>query len=77
MATSVIQARIETELKENVEEALSSMGLTMSAAINIYFRQIVNQGKIPFDIAVAPKTNQKNVEQCESRRDSCGECKQQ
>ena len=77
MATSVIQARIETELKENVEEALSSMGLTMSAAINIYFRQIVNQGKIPFDIAVAPKTNPKNVELCESRRDSCGECKQQ
>ena len=61
MATSVIQARIENELKEKVEEALASMGLTMSAAINIYFHQILNQGRIPFDIAVAPETHQKDI----------------
>lgn len=53
MATSTIQVRIDSLLKKETEIALKSMGLSMSTAIHLFCRQVVNQGRIPFDI-VAP-----------------------
>ena len=40
-------------LKKETEAALKSMGLSMSTAIHLFCRQVVNQGRIPFEI-VAP-----------------------
>ena len=53
MATATIQVRIDSLLKKETEAALKSMGLSMSTAIHLFCRQVVNQGRIPFDI-VAP-----------------------
>ena len=35
-----VKARVNGELKQNVEGILSSLGLTMSEAINVYLSQI-------------------------------------
>jgi len=51
---TTVQARIDDNLKLQTENILKSMGLTFSTAINIYFQQIVNQRRIPFDL-VAPE----------------------
>lgn len=53
MATATIQVRIDSALKKETEAALKSMGLSMSTAIHLFCRQVVNQGRIPFEI-VAP-----------------------
>ena len=53
MATATIQVRIDSALKKETEAALRSMGLSMSTAIHLFCRQVVNQGRIPFEI-VAP-----------------------
>lgn len=53
MATATIQVRMDSALKKETEAALKSMGLSMSTAIHLFCRQVVNQGKIPFEI-VAP-----------------------
>ena len=53
MSTTTVQVRIDSALKKETETALKSMGLSMSTAIHLFCRQVVNQGRIPFDI-VAP-----------------------
>ena len=53
MATATIQVRMDS---------LKSMGLNMSTAIHLFCRQVVNQGRIPFDI-VAP-----NIPNAETRK---------
>ena len=53
METANVQIRMDAALKKEAEETLKSMGLTMSAAVTLYFRQVVNQRRIPFEI-VAP-----------------------
>ena len=57
MATATIQVRMDSALKKETELALKSMGLSMSTAIHLFCRQVVNQGRIPFDIVVPSKIN--------------------
>lgn len=50
VATANVQVRMDADLKRTTEETLKSMGLTMSSAITMFCRQVVNQGRIPFEI---------------------------
>ena len=58
MATATLQVRIDADLKQEAETALKSMGLSMSTAIHLFCRQVVNQGRIPFDIIAPPRLNE-------------------
>lgn len=50
MSQSNINLRIDSEIKKQAEAMFADMGLTMSTAINIFIRQALRQGKIPFEI---------------------------
>ncbi len=51
MATVNMSIRMDAQLKKQAEIMLSDMGLNMTTAMNIFLRQVVRQGKIPFEIA--------------------------
>ena len=51
MATVNMSIRMDTELKKQPEAVLSDMGLNMTTAMNMFLRQVVRQGRIPFEIA--------------------------
>ena len=51
MATTNMSIRMDTELKKQAEAMLSDMGLNMTTAMNMFLRQVVRQGRIPFEIA--------------------------
>ena len=51
MATVNMSIRMDTELKKQAEAMLSDMGLNMPTAMNMFLRQVVRQGRIPFEIA--------------------------
>ena len=51
MATVNMSIRMDTELKKQAEAMLADMGLNMTTAMNMFLRQVVRQGKIPFEIA--------------------------
>ena len=53
MPTATIQVRMDSALKKETETALKSMGLSMSTAIHLFCRQVVNQGRIPFEIVAS------------------------
>lgn len=57
MATTTIQVRMDTAVKQQVEEKLKSMGLNMSTAVNMMAHQIIRQNRIPFEIIAGNSTN--------------------
>jgi DNA-damage-inducible protein J len=48
--TALIQARIEPELKNDVDLILGDNGLDIPTAIRMYFAKIRQVGGIPFDV---------------------------
>ena len=51
MATVNMSIRMDTELKKQADAMLADMGLNMTTAMNMFLRQVVRQGKLPFEIA--------------------------
>ena len=51
MATVNMSIRMDTELKKQADAMFADMGLNMTTAMNMFLRQVVRQGKIPFEIA--------------------------
>ena len=48
-----IYARIEPDIKKQAEDILSSLGLSASSAINLFYKQIILKKGIPFDITLS------------------------
>lgn len=48
--TANLYARIEPEVKEQAESILNSLGIPVSNAINMFYKQIILQRGIPFDV---------------------------
>ena len=45
-----VTIRLDREIKENAEKLFGDFGMTMSTAFNVFVRQTLRQGKIPFEI---------------------------
>ena len=52
MATVPTQVRIDEKLKKQATELFSQLGMDMSSAMNIFLRQCVMRGGLPFDVVV-------------------------
>ena len=50
--TTNLSIRMDKELKEQAENLFSELGMNMTTALNVFVRQSVRQGKIPFEIAL-------------------------
>jgi len=66
MATTNINIRTDSELKEKAQAILNYLGLDMSAAINIFLKQVVDKEAIPFEISKS-KTENKKIPRSELR----------
>ena len=49
---STVRARIDTQLKQEVEDILKQIGLTTSQAITLFMNKIKNERGIPFELKV-------------------------
>lgn len=48
-----VNIRVDDMLKKEVEEIFSELGLSMSAATNVFYKQVVRYGGIPFDLRIS------------------------
>lgn len=48
--TSNIFARVEPKVKEQAEQVLEQLGISMSNAVNLFLKQIIIQRGIPFEV---------------------------
>ncbi len=56
--TTNISIRMDAELKAQADALFAELGMSLSTAFNIFVRQFLREGRIPFDIAL----NQPNKE---------------
>jgi len=45
-----VTIRLERDIKESAENLFNEFGMNLSTAFNIFVRQTLRQGKIPFEI---------------------------
>ncbi len=50
--TSNVSFRIDSELKSQAEMLFNKLGLNMTTAFNVFLRQAVREGRIPFEITL-------------------------
>ena len=50
--TEMIRARVEPALKHQVEEVLGELGLSATEAITLFYRQVVMQQGLPFEVRI-------------------------
>ena len=52
--TSNLYARIEPEVKEEAESILAALGIPASNAINMFYKQIILNRGLPFEVKIPP-----------------------
>lgn len=57
-STTNISIRMDTNLKAQADSLFAELGMNISTAFNIFVRQSIREGRIPFDISL----NQPNKE---------------
>ena len=58
--TANLYARIEPDVKEQAESILNSLGIPVSNAINMFYKQIILQRGLPFEVKL-PVTQPVNI----------------
>lgn len=52
MATTNISIRMDSDLKTQADALFGELGMNLSTAFNIFVRQSIREGRIPFEISL-------------------------
>ncbi len=64
--TEMIRARVEPELKREAEQLFSTLGLSTTEAITLFYKQVTMHRGMPFDVRVP---NAETIEALRQARD--------
>ena len=62
MAQTIVNFRMDEELKKNMEETCRELGLSMTTAFTIFAKKMTREKRIPFDVSVDPFYAECNIE---------------
>ena len=65
MAQSTFSVRMDSETKRQLDEFCEKVGLTSSAAINLFAKTVVREQRIPFSIEIDPFYSETNMARLE------------
>lgn len=60
--TTMVNFRMDADLKKNMESVCKEMGLTMTAAFTIFATKVSRERRIPFEINADPFYSASNME---------------
>jgi len=61
MAQTMVNFRMDEELKKNMEHACKEMGMSMTTAFTIFATKVSREQRIPFEVAVDPFYSEANM----------------
>lgn len=61
MAQTLVNIRMDTELKNNMENLCQELGINMTTAFTIFARKMTREQRIPFDVSVDPFYSKSNI----------------
>lgn len=67
MAQTMVNFRIDEEVKKKMESACKEMGLSLSTAFNLFAVKVGNERRIPFEIVADPFYSESNIKALEER----------
>ena len=62
MAQTMVNFRMDEELKANMEQVCKEMGLSMTTAFTIFATKVSKEKRIPFEVSVDPFFAEANME---------------
>ena len=65
--TAVISTRIDPDLKHNAERVFKDLGLTVSQAITLFYRQVDLQRGLPFSVRLPNEITRQALEEARTR----------
>jgi DNA-damage-inducible protein J len=67
--STTVSARLEPELKEEVELILEQLGISTTEAIRIFFKQVQLQRGMPFDLKLPNETTKQALGDAFARKE--------
>lgn len=61
-ATTNVSIRIDKDIKAQADALFAEFGLNFTTAVNMFLRQTLREGKIPFAISLNNRPNQTTLE---------------
>ena len=61
MALATVSARVDADDKRVFDSFCNSVGLTSSAALNIFIKKVISERRIPFEISLDPFYSEANM----------------
>lgn len=65
MAQTLVNVRMDEEVKKSMEETCKELGITMSTAFNIFARKMCREKRIPFEVSIDPFYLESNIKAIE------------
>lgn len=62
-----INIRVDDKTKSNAEKILENIGLNMSTAINVFFKAVIRENGIPFQLKNDVFYSEENIKELERR----------
>lgn len=57
-----LSIRIDDDVKKKAERVCAEIGLSLSAAINIYLKKMGRENRIPFEVSADPFYSEENMQ---------------
>jgi len=67
--TSTVRARIQPELKTQVEAIFHRLGLNATQAITLFYKQVQLRAGLPFEVAIPTATTRRTFESTDAGHD--------
>ena len=61
MAQTLVNIRMDEELKKNMEQVCQELGMNMTTAITIFAKKMTSEKRIPFEVSVDPFCSEANM----------------
>jgi len=65
MAQTMVNFRMDEDLKKSMEKVCSDMGLSMTAAFTIFAKKVAREKRIPFEVSADPFYSESNMKYLE------------
>lgn len=65
MAQTMVNFRMDEDLKKSMEQTCSDMGLSMTAAFTIFAKKVSREKRIPFEVSADPFFSESNIKHLE------------
>ncbi len=65
----MVRARIEPDLKDHAEDVFEHLGLSVTQAITMFYKQVAMRNGLPFNVAIPSEKTDKTFQATDAEQD--------